>query len=63
MASKPSFDPTTLLTRILATAAVWSIALVLARRMEVPIVEIILLVLCVSLTVIIWLSPAGQERK
>ena len=63
MASKPPFDPTTLLTRILATAAVWSIALVLARRLEVPLVEVILLVLCITLTVIIWLSPMGQERK
>jgi len=56
-------NPTNLLSRILATALVWSIVLVFARRMEVRMVELILVVLGGALTAVIWAGSAVKERK
>jgi tryptophan-rich sensory protein len=59
----PSSNPTGLLNRILATAAIWSIVLVASSRIRVPLVEMILLVLGAALTIVIWLDRSSKQQK
>ena len=54
---------TNILTRILATAAIWSIVLVFAERVPVRMVDGILIVLGVALTVVLWIYPSQKERN
>jgi len=63
MSPNPSSTSTNLLTRILATAAIWSIVVVFAERVQVRTVDVILAVLGVALTLMIWLYPSQKERN
>ena len=59
----PGTKTTNIITRVLATAAVWAIAIVFAEKVKVRTVDIILLVLSVALTIAIWAQPAQEERN
>jgi hypothetical protein len=45
------------LAKVLATFAVWSIALVMGWRLRHPMADLALLGLAVAVTVVIWLHP------
>ncbi|HUO56988.1 MAG TPA: hypothetical protein VMV05_02315 [bacterium] len=59
----PTSVSTNILTRILATAAIWSIVVVFSERVPVRMVDGILAVLGAALTVVIWIYPSSKERN
>jgi hypothetical protein len=58
----PPFKPAPILIRVLAIAAVWSIAVVIGWRLRHPVVEITLIVIASCFTILIW-THKGQERN
>ena len=63
MSPDPSAASTNILSRILASAAIWSIVVVFSERIRVRAVDVILLVLGLALTLVIWLYPSQKERN